>query len=241
MPWTYEPLKQTWPQLNQDTRPNGTRYYRLPTGESYPSVTTVLHATEPPDAKRGLEEWRRRVGRPVADYISSQARETGTAGHAHMERLLQNPNLLGQIAVHGCDYTVQGHVRTLSAFAISKIRKVHATELYLYSPTLRIAGACDAIITDNDGRRCILDWKCMTHARNARPDYPLQATMYALMATQLLDEDIHKFYVACSAADTGALIVREGAPYDFVDKAEARIRAFHDNPMNNPNIRMVLP
>lgn len=242
MTWTYEPIEQTWPQLTRDTDPaTGKRLYRLPTGEAYPSVTTVLHATEGPERQQALDAWRRRVGKDVAAYITKRAQDTGTDGHAHMEHLLQHPNQLGTIATRGVSFDVQGHVRNLTAFAISKIKRVVATELYLYSSELKIAGACDGLVVDMSENLAIVDWKCMSHAKNFQPDYLVQACLYALLAEERTDMFVPTFYVAASAADTGALIVRECRTEDFAAKARARVKKYYDNPLNRPGYKMVLP
>ena len=45
---------------------NDCRYYTTPTGEKYPSVTTVIGKYSD---KRGLYEWRKRVGEAEANRI----------------------------------------------------------------------------------------------------------------------------------------------------------------------------
>lgn len=244
MTWTYEPIEQTWSQLVQDTRPNGARFYVSHAPDRprrYPSVTTVLSATDPPEHKNAIERWRIRVGTPVADYIVKQAQQTGTDSHAHMERLLQNPNLLGQIATHRTPFVIQGHVRNLSAFAISKIRKVLATETFVFSDRDKVAGACDALVIDDNDELAVVDWKCLSHSRNIRPSYMLQATLYAHMFEECWfnagsPRYVDKFYVACSIADTGDLIVREGLPGALRKEARDRVRQYWDRPRG----RMVL-
>ena len=55
------------------------RFYETPEGELYPSITTVLSVRN----KKGLFEWRKRVGDDVANYVARTAAHRGTAVH-HM-------------------------------------------------------------------------------------------------------------------------------------------------------------
>ena len=55
------------------------RFYETPDGNLYPSITTVLSVRN----KKGLFEWRKRVGDEVANYVAVKAANRGTAVH-HM-------------------------------------------------------------------------------------------------------------------------------------------------------------
>ncbi len=48
------------------TNKDGVRLYETPEGNKYPSITTVLSVRN----KKGLMEWRKRVGNDVANHIS---------------------------------------------------------------------------------------------------------------------------------------------------------------------------
>ena len=65
---------------------NGKRYYVTPTGEKYPSVTTVLSNYK----KEALFKWRKRVGEKEANKISTQASRRGTKVHKLCEDYLNN-------------------------------------------------------------------------------------------------------------------------------------------------------
>ena len=71
----------------KSTEVNGKRYYQTPTGENYPSVTTVL--SEMSD-KTWLYEWRRRVGVENSKKITAKASGRGTRVHAICERYIRN-------------------------------------------------------------------------------------------------------------------------------------------------------
>ena len=50
------------------------RFYITPKEKYYPSITTVLSIRN----KKGLMEWRKRVGDEVANYVSGKAASRGT-------------------------------------------------------------------------------------------------------------------------------------------------------------------
>ena len=58
---------------------DGKRYYVTPTGEKYPSVTSVTGLMN----RKGIQEWRKRVGEEKANKISTQ-------GSQDMEHLHTN-------------------------------------------------------------------------------------------------------------------------------------------------------
>ena len=67
---------------NQD----GSRVYETPDGNFYPSITTVLSVRN----KKGLHEWRKRVGNDVANHVARTSAARGTAVHHMCEDYLNN-------------------------------------------------------------------------------------------------------------------------------------------------------
>ena len=64
----------------------GVRVYETPEGQYYPSITTVLSIRN----KKGLMEWRDRVGHDVANHIMRTAASRGTKVHQMAEDYLNN-------------------------------------------------------------------------------------------------------------------------------------------------------
>ena len=62
------------PQLIRENI-DGKRYYISPTGEKYPSITTVLSKNN----NEGIIAWRKKVGEAKANAIASAAATRGTA------------------------------------------------------------------------------------------------------------------------------------------------------------------
>ena len=60
---------------------NGKRFYLTPDGGKYPSITTVLGWF----SRKGIMEWRKRVGEAEANKISTQASRSGTNVHQMAE------------------------------------------------------------------------------------------------------------------------------------------------------------
>ena len=68
------------------TNVDGKRLYLTPEGNKYPSITTVLSVRN----KKGLYEWRKRVGNDVANYVARKAANRGTKVHHMCEDYLNN-------------------------------------------------------------------------------------------------------------------------------------------------------
>ena len=78
--YDYQPLSRT----SED----GRRLYQTPDGSRVPSVTTVLEKTKPEEARRGLQQWRNRVGHQQAQQITTEAANRGTKMHTYLERYI---------------------------------------------------------------------------------------------------------------------------------------------------------
>ena len=68
---------------------NKNRFYVTPEGNEYPSITTVLSIRN----KKGLVEWRKRVGNDVANYVAGKAAARGTKVHHMCEDYLNNEDI----------------------------------------------------------------------------------------------------------------------------------------------------
>ena len=75
-----------YPTLKRVTSSDGTRVYETPTGNKYPSVTTVTGLLK----KDIIQAWRKKVGDEEANKISSTAARRGTRIHTLCEKYLLN-------------------------------------------------------------------------------------------------------------------------------------------------------
>lgn len=152
---------------------DGKRHYLTPSGDRYPSVTTVLSTL----AADGIDAWKKKVGEEQAKKTSTQAARRGTAVHLLAERYLLNQE----------DYAAGAMPANLDTF--KQIQKyldqycdaVHGNEYPLYSDELRTAGRCD-MIGRIHGIRTIGDFKTAKKFKKEEwiLGYFLQCTTYAL-------------------------------------------------------------
>jgi hypothetical protein len=152
----------------------GKRFYVSPDNNYYPSITTVLSDRN----KKGLMEWRKRVGDDVANHIARTSAARGTAVHSMCEDHLNNI----EVTSEGRDFLPFCLFNKLKSEGLSKIDNIHAQECGLYSDKYRIAGRVDCI-AEYDGVLSIIDFKT---SRSERKDawnenYYIQATAYAEM------------------------------------------------------------
>ena len=153
----------------------GKRYYVLPDGRKFRSVTTVLS-----DAldKTALYEWRKRVGDSEANKISTQAARRGTAVHSIAERyVLNEDNYIKDAMPSSVD-----SFNSLKSILDSSVGTVYGVESPLYSVALNTAGRCD-LIAEFDGTLSVIDFKTSAKYKKKEwiTDYFTQCSSYALM------------------------------------------------------------
>jgi genome maintenance exonuclease 1 len=159
----------------QTTSIDGKRYYVMPDGRKFRSVTTVL--SDKLD-KTALLEWRKKVGEAEANKISTQAARRGTAVHTLCEKyVLNEQDYLKGAMPSGIDSF--NDIRQLLDEHVDNILGV---ELPLYSVALNTAGRCD-LIAEFNGIPSVIDFK--TSRKPKREDwiesYFLQTTCYSMM------------------------------------------------------------
>jgi hypothetical protein len=156
------------------------RYYITPEGKEYPSITTVLSNR----GKKGLFEWRKRVGDDVANYISGKAAKRGTAVHHMCEDYLNNvsfiePDWWQEKQKNFLPFCLFNQLRN---GVLQYINNIHAQECSLYSDEYGIAGRVDCIAEYNNVLS-IIDFKTSTSERNDKynENYYIQTAAYAEM------------------------------------------------------------
>lgn len=150
-------------------------FYKTPTGNRYASSTTILGATNP-EKYAILENWRKRVGRDVAKYITDESAIIGTELHRMVECHIKNvfldisPRLISQ-----------AHFTNLKQY-VNKIGDYYGNEICLWDDDLRIAGTADCIAY-YDGKLSIIDYKTKRRPQKEEYlfDHYLQLTSYAYM------------------------------------------------------------
>ena len=156
-------------ELIRDTRPDGTRTYKTPSGFSYPSVTTITGQA----TAEGIAKWRARVGNEEANRVSARASARGTRVHQLCEDYLRTGNAEPDIF----DAEMFGAIR----FLLDQIDEIHCLEDPLYSDHLQVAGTVDCI-GDFQGRLSVIDFKTASKPKD-RDDihnYFMQTAAYAV-------------------------------------------------------------
>jgi genome maintenance exonuclease 1 len=168
--------KRRLPVLEQYTAPDGVRFYNTPTGEKYPSVTTVLSLL----GREAIANWRKRVGAENATTIARVAASRGTGVHNRIETYLNNVE-----GIHPPTPLVQemfGSIRP----ELDKIDNIHCQETRMFSHHLRMAGTVDCI-GEYDGRLSVIDFKTSTKPKREEwiSSYFMQCAAYAIMYEEL--------------------------------------------------------
>ena len=189
------------------TTTDGVRLYETPEGNKYPSITTVLSVRN----KKGLFEWRKRVGEDVANYVARKAANRGTAVHHMCEDYLNN------------DFDEEKHKKKflpyvlfnqLKESVLQKIDNIYAQECGLYSDKYKVAGRVDCI-AEYDGKLSIIDFKTSSKERSDawNESYYIQASAYAEMFEERTGIAIDQICIL--------VVTEDGIVQDFVkNKAE---------------------
>jgi genome maintenance exonuclease 1 len=198
------------------------RHYLTPTGEKYPSVTTVLDKTSD---KTHLEAWRKRVGIEEANRITKRATTRGTAVHTLCEKFVLNEEI---DLSKEMPFNVQ-MFKQLERFLTSNVNNIRGSELSLFSHKLKVAGSCD-LIASYKNHAAIIDFK--TSNKLKRKDwienYFLQCAMYSYMFWEMTELYHPKLVIAISVEEESEAQIFEEDVNDWIDKAKDRCKVYHN-------------
>ena len=184
------------------TTTDGVRLYETPEGNKYPSITTVLSVRN----KKGLFEWRKRVGEDVANYVARKAANRGTSVHHMCEDYINN------------DFDEEKHKKKFLPYVLfnqlresvlQKIDNVNAQECGLYSDKYKVAGRVDCI-AEYDGKLSIIDFKTSSKERSDdwNESYYIQASAYAEMFEERTGIEINQVAIL--------VVTEDGVVQEFV-------------------------
>jgi genome maintenance exonuclease 1 len=199
------------PEITAKTS-DGVRLYETPEGNKYPSITTVLSVKN----KKGLFEWRKRVGEEVANYVARKAANRGTAVHHMCEDYLNNMplNYPDSWAKHKQKFLPYVLFKQLRESVLQKVNNIYAQECGLYSDKYKVAGRVDCIAEYN-GVLSIIDFKTSTKERSDawNESYYIQASAYAEMFEERTGIAINQICIL--------VVTEDGVVQEFVkDKTE---------------------
>jgi len=152
---------------------DGNRYYPVPCGKFYPSITTVTSFKK----AAFFKEWRERVGPEVADRKTTRATTRGTAFHSIVEAYLKNESI-DPATVDPLPFTLFQVAKP----SLNRINNIHVLEGSLYSDYLSVAGRVDCI-AEFDGELAVIDFKTSDKEKREEwiENYFVQETAYAAM------------------------------------------------------------
>tara|TARA_E500000331_G_scaffold177139_1_gene170759 strand:- start:2159 stop:2836 length:678 start_codon:yes stop_codon:yes gene_type:complete len=192
---------------------DGKRYYVTPTGEKYPSVTSVTGLL----SRDGIKKWRKRVGAETANKISTQAARHGTSAHQLFEDYIKNDNF--EEKFKGAMPTTQQAFISLEK-ELNQIGTVHALEAPLYSHKLQLAGRVDCIAEYFDDKISIIDFKTSRKPKERKwiQNYFIQETAYAKMFEELTGKEVHSLITMIAVSDGSSQLFIEKPSEKYVEK-----------------------
>ena len=193
---------------------DGKRYYVTPTGEKYPSVTSVTGLLN----KESIKKWRKKVGEEKANKISTQAARHGTSAHQLFEDYIRNDNF--EEKFKGAMPTTQQAFISLEK-ELNQIGVVHGLESPLYSHNLQLAGRVDCI-AEWDGKLSVIDFKTSAKPKQEKwiQNYFIQETAYAKMFEELTGETIHAIITMIAVSDGSSQLFVEQPSDRYVDQLQ---------------------
>ena len=195
----YYPNRFNYQELKR-TNTNGSRKYITPDGFALPSVTTILDATKPEEAKKALQNWRNRVGHKQAQAITTEAAGRGTRLHKWLENYVK----LGDPGEPGSNpYSQQSFkmAQTIIASGLHKCNEFWATEASLYFPEM-YAGTTD-LAGVHENQEAIMDFKQANKPKKKEwiEDYFVQLLFYGTAHNEMFGTNIRKGVILMCTKD----------------------------------------
>lgn len=205
MQFNHVKLDREVPKLTQ-LNENGTRYYVTPSGNKYPSITTVLSAYN----RKAIFEWRQRVGSEEANKISGKASTRGTKLHKNCEDYINNKNPVFKTPF---ETILFNSIKP----TLHRINNVYAQELRMFSDHLRIAGTVDCV-GEFDGKLSVIDFKTANRRKDPSyiENYFMQCSAYAIMFEEIFEIPVSQIVVA--------IAVEDDEPQVFVEKRNTHVK-----------------
>jgi len=207
---------------------NGKRFYEhLETKEAYPSITSVLSIRD----KKGLHEWRQKVGEEVANHVMIQAANRGTAVHNMVEDYLNNVDL-EQVDKYKKQFLPRMMFNVLKP-ELSKINNIRLQEAQMFSSDYTVAGRVDCI-AEYDGVLSIVDFKTSTKEKNESwiENYFIQGSAYAEMFKEHFGEEVTQIVILI-VTEEGTTQVFKKNKVDYLPKLKEAVENFYKWIENN--------
>lgn len=198
------------------------RHYQTPTGEKYPSVTTVLSAMSD---KSALIEWRKRVGEEAAAKKTAQAARRGTGTHLLCEKLVLNEEI---------DYSQEMPLtihlfKQLKGLLEQDVNDIRSSEGALFSHKLKVAGSVD-LVASYQGKPSIIDFKTSYKYKRKEwiENYFMQASMYSYMLYEMTGLYHPNLVIMIAIEEDNIPQVFQEHASNWIGKAKDLCRRYHE-------------
>ena len=201
----------------------GLRFYETPTGEKYPSITTVLG--KQPGKQKGLQEWRERVGVAQAQIISGKAARRGSVFHNIVENYLLDKDISDFKQQNFMAWCMFGEMKS---HLDEKINEIVLQEQTMFSSKFKVAGRCD-LIGVYKNKLSVVDFKTTTRTKKEEwiGDYFIQCAAYASMYEEHTGESVEDVVIMMVAED-GEVQLFEKKTADYLSKLEEIMDNFYE-------------
>ena len=199
---------------------NNAHFYQTPTGEIYPSITTILQETMSKEKKESLENWKEQE--IAAEYITQEAAIIGTETHKLIENHINEVRQMDEVRLLSV-----AHFNNLIPF-LQKINDVHGTELRLYSNKMKLAGTSDCI-ANYQGELSIIDYKTKRSDQKEEwmKDHFIQGTAYAQMFKELTGIEVKQVVILVSSEKNSRMEFVKNTE-DYKDLLNQRLNQYYD-------------
>lgn len=188
--------------IKRSDRPTG-RVYITPENNEYVSVTNALSYF----SKKGIAQWKERVGQTEANHIAGVAARLGTTVHDLLEKHVLGVDVSSYKTSDPIAYERFTHIKKVLD---DNITDVYGVELQMYSDEIRSAGTCD-LMCKFANKKTILDHKTSRRIKTKEQvfTYFMQGAAYAIMAKERYDFEAEQIVIAITVADEGLLLFTE--------------------------------
>ena len=201
---------------------DGKRFYEhQETKKAYPSITSVLSIRD----KKGLHEWRKKVGEEVANHVMIQAANRGTAVHNMVEDYLNNVDL-EQVDKYKKQFLPRMMFNVLKP-ELSKINNIRLQEAQMFSTDYTVAGRVDCI-AEYDDVLSIIDFKTSTKEKNEDwiENYFIQGSAYAEMYKEHFGEEVTQVVILITTEE-GTTQVFKKNKVDYLPQLKEAVQDFY--------------
>ena len=170
---------------------NGHRVYYDEDKNRYHSVTNVVGSID----QKGLDEWREKVGKDVADHVAMKSAITGTKLHKIVESYLANEESEEE------NIFAKAHFNNIEPL-LANIDLINGLETKLCSKRLGLAGTVDCI-AQYKGVDSIIDFKTSSKKKKDEwiKKYFLQTTAYSIMWEELTGIKVTQIVILITGED----------------------------------------